>query len=47
MHGSGLSHLLFLPEEAVVLELFPRHFDSHMFHLMAKLSGTLPDADAK
>ena len=40
MHGAGLSHAVFLPEEAVVVELFPEHVKKKKhFRNLARLRG--------
>ena len=39
LHGAGLTHLMFLPAEAVVVEVKPRDFGSFLFRNMAKLCG--------
>jgi len=39
MHGAGLSHMMFLPEEAVVVELFPMNWDADSFRNLARMSG--------
>jgi len=38
-HGAGLTHSLWLPEEAAVIELFPSNFHSSFFRNMAKWRG--------
>ncbi|KAG2383218.1 hypothetical protein C9374_004555 [Naegleria lovaniensis] len=38
-HGAGLTHSLWLPEEAVLVELFPSGFHSSFFRNLAKWRG--------
>lgn len=36
-HGSGLSNIIFLPQSALVVELFPRHYVVKCYMNLAKL----------
>eukprot|EP00995_Heteronema_vittatum_P010757 NODE_6281_length_461_cov_180.398058_g4764_i0.p2 GENE.NODE_6281_length_461_cov_180.398058_g4764_i0~~NODE_6281_length_461_cov_180.398058_g4764_i0.p2 ORF type:complete len:131 (-),score=58.11 NODE_6281_length_461_cov_180.398058_g4764_i0:67-429(-) len=38
-HGAGLAHLLWLPLEAVVVEIFPVGFQKAVFRNLAKLTN--------
>lgn len=35
----GLTHVIFLPEEAVVVEMFPYNWKYHVIRSLAKYSG--------
>ena len=41
LHGAGLTHLMFLPAEAIVVEIKPGDFGSYLFRNLAKLCGKL------
>ena len=39
MHGAGLTHILWLPEHAVVVEVLPKDFHYLFYERVAKISG--------
>ncbi len=39
MHGAGLTHLLWLPPHAAVVELLPNNFTYHFYERVARLAG--------
>lgn len=41
VHGSGMTHLLWLPDEAVVVEIFPPGIHKSTFRNMAKLTNKI------
>jgi protein O-GlcNAc transferase len=41
MHGAGMTHTMFLPDESVVIELFPKGFHSSMMRNLCKWTGKI------
>jgi capsular polysaccharide biosynthesis protein len=39
MHGAGMTHLIFLPDEAVVVEMFPKGWHQSSMRNLAKLTN--------
>ena len=39
VHGSGMSNIVFLPKDAVVIEIFPYGFERITYEILARKIG--------